>query len=330
VTSVSAAAVTGGYLASTVRLFPRYDGEAPGAPRSLVVKSPAVAEQPRAVAGWLGLYEREVRFYQELAPALDVRTPRCLHAELDAAAESFLLVLEDIGDATVHDQDSGCPAPDALLALGQVARLHAAHWNDAALAELGWLNHMTPAAIETWQEMFRHAWPAFLAREEVVLAPELVAVGDQLRDSDLVDWIAHYDGPLALAHADFHLTNLLFAQDHHGRREVVTVDWQMAMRAPPLIDVAYFLGRLPTEVRRASEHDLLGAYHRRLLAAGVTGYAPERCREDYERCAWFGLLSAVVASAAYPMTSDEVRRCTRKVARYLQQARDCDSLRFLP
>jgi aminoglycoside phosphotransferase (APT) family kinase protein len=329
VIGLSAANTEGGHLAQTVRLFLRYDAEAPGAPRSVIAKSPATDEQPRAVAGWLGLYEREVRFYRRLAPALDMRTPRCYLAELDPATESFTLLLEDIADATVHDQQAGCPAGDALLAIGQLARLHAAHWNDPSLADLGWLNHMTPKQLGEWHELFRHAWRALLERDEVVLEPGLVEVGERLSASDLAGWISAYSGPFALTHADFHLTNLLFGPDDSGRREVVTVDWQMAMLAPPLIDVAYFLGRLPTETRRASELDLVGAYHECLLAAGVTGYPWEACWEDYERGVWFGILSTVAASAAYAMTADEVRDHTSKVARYLAQALDRDSQRFL-
>jgi aminoglycoside phosphotransferase (APT) family kinase protein len=329
VVELSAASTEGGYLAQTVRLFLSYDAEVPGAPPSVIVKSPATEDQPRAVADWLGMYEREVLFYRRLAPTLDVRTPRCFLAELDPAAGSFALIIEDIADATVHDQHDGCPADDALLAIGQVARLHAAHWNDASLVDLSWLNHMTPTRLGDWHELFRHAWRAYLAREEVMLEPELIEVGKRLSDSDLASWLSTYTGPLALTHADFHLTNLLFSHDGDGCREVVTVDWQMAMHAPPLIDVAYFIGRMPTETRRANERDLVGVYYERLLDAGVTGYSGEACWEDYERCVWFGIVSAVAASAAYAMSGDQARRYTAKVARYLQQALDRDSLRFL-
>jgi hypothetical protein len=329
VIGLSAESTEGGYLAQTVRLFLRYDADAPGAPRSVIVKAPAADEQPRAVAGWLGLYEREVRFYRQLAPGLDVRTPRCHLAQLDPAAESFALILEDIADATVHDQHEGCPAGDTLLAVDQAARLHAAHWNDASLADLSWLNHMTPERLGDWHELFRHAWRTLLERDEVVLEPELIEVGDRLGDSDLAGWISTYGGPLSLTHADFHLTNLLFTHDASGRREVVIVDWQMAMCAPPLIDVAYLLGRMPTETRRASERTIVGAYHQRLIDVGVTSYSWEACWEDYERCLWFGIVSAVAASAAYSMSGDEVRRYTTKVARYLGQALDRNSLRFL-
>jgi aminoglycoside phosphotransferase (APT) family kinase protein len=329
VTGFEAQCTEGGRLAETVRLLISYDGDANGAPRSLIAKSPAVDEQARAIAGWLGLYDRELQFYRTLGPALAMRIPRCYLAERDPDGETFSLVLEDIAGATVHDQDEGCPVADARLALGEAAQLHVAHWNDAGLSELSWLNQLSPEQLTGFQELYRYAWPKYLERDGVALAPELCDVGDQLSAADLVSWVTRYDGPRTLTHADFHLTNLLFAEDARGRREVVTVDWQMAMHATPLIDVAYFVGRLPTETRRDHERELVRGYHDRLLDAGVTGYSWPACWEDYQRAVWYGLLSAVGASAAYETSGVEAERYLRKVTRYLVQARDHESLRFL-
>lgn len=321
VAEVHAAPMEGGYLAHTQRLVLRYDGELPeAAPRTLVAKSPAADEQALAVATWLGLYARELGFYRELAPHLDVRTPHCYGATHDPSTGDFLLLLEDVAPATVHDQAAACPTGDALLAIDQLARLHAAHWNDPRLAELDWLNHLDAEQITTWHQLYTYAWGVLMERDPLPLSAELRAVGQRVADSDMVAWITDYDGPLALTHADFHLSNLLFA-----RGEVVTVDWQMAMQAPPLIDVAFFLGRMPTADRRAIERDVLRAYHDRLVASGVAGYSFADCLEEYERSLWFGALSAVAASATKAFTA----RYEDKIARYFMQAIDHGSARFL-
>jgi thiamine kinase-like enzyme len=130
-------------------------------------------------------------------------------------------------------------------------------------------------------------------------------------------------------HADFHLSNLLFADTADGRREVVTVDWQLATHAPPLIDLAYFLGRMDPAARRRGERDLVLSYHEKLLAAGVTGYDWRACWADYQRFVWYGVVSALVAVAVTPMAPEEAHRYAAKVSRYLTQALDHDSARFL-
>lgn len=318
-----------GRLSRTARVLLDYDTAVPGAPQSLVVKTPATDQKMLAVAASMGVYAREVHFYRELAPHIAIRTPRCWSSSLDPATGDFSLLIEDVADATVHDQTGGCPLEDALLAVRELARLHAATWDDPALTRLAWLNHLDPVAAERWQELYRGAWHALTSRPEAVRNPELFAIGTALEQSDFAGWVCADDGPRALVHADFHLSNLLFATSVAGRREVVTVDWQMAMHAPPLIDVAYFVGRLPTEVRRATEQGLVGAYHARLVEAGITGYPLEQCWEDYERWIWFGVFSAVVASATHVTSDNELRRHANTVVRYLAQALDHEAVRFL-
>ena len=321
--------VPGGRLSRTARVLLDYDSVVPGAPQSLVVKTPAIDPGARAVAASMGMYAREVYFYRELAPHVAIRTPRCWSSSLDPATGDFSLLIEDFPNAAVHDQTDGCPPEDALLAVRELARLHAATWDDPALGGLRWLNHLDPVAAERWQEQYRGAWRAFTSRPEAVLAPELLAVGAELDRSDFAGWVCANDGPRALVHADFHLANLLFATDAEGRREIVTVDWQLLMHAHPLIDVAYFAGRMSTGARQAIERDLVGAYHASLVEAGITGYSLEQCWEDYTRWIWFGVFSAVVVSAGCARSAEELRRHTSTVARYLEQALDHEAVRYL-
>jgi len=321
--------MSGGFLSETVRLLLHY-GEPTQAPTSLVAKCPAENTQARGVAAFLGMYEREVQFYRELAPRLDLRVPRCYLHRLEVDGD-FTLLLEDVAGATMHDQDAGCGLDDARLALDAAATLHGAFWNDPQLAALPWLNRFGEAEAGMWQEMYRHAWPAFLGRDGVRLDPTLTALGDRLAASDIPEWISRHGGPLSLAHTDFHLSNLLYRGGSRGGdvREAVVLDWQLVAEAPPLVDVAFFLGRLPTEARRTSEEDLVRFYHRRLAAGGVYGYGWQQCWTDYQRWTWFGVLSAVVASVAYPLGEADLPRYTRKVARFLRAVHDHDAVRFL-
>lgn len=327
VTSVMMSEMDGGFIAHTVRLHLDYDRPVPAAPASLIAKFPANDELSRALAELGGLYTREVLFYREFAPGLRMRTPRCYLADLNGSG-GFALLLEDIADAVRHDQDKPCPMDDAMLIVNELALLHAAHWNDPDLADLSWLNHFSDERMRHWEDLLRVSWLEFLGWDVTRLEPGLRELGDQLCETGLGGWATGQRGPSCLTHADFHLTNLLFHTDPAGQRHLVTVDWQMAAHASPLIDVAYFLGRLAPAERRAVEQRLVRAYHAALGAAGVTGYPWSDCWADYQRCTWYGLVSSMVALAGL---APELRNAgyVEKVVRFLWQIHDQDAARFL-
>src|SRR3990167_9382825 len=72
-----------GILGVLARVLLVYDQPAPNAPRSLVAKFATPHEGNRAVAMHFRLYEREVRFYQHVAPGLGPVSPRCFAAAVD-------------------------------------------------------------------------------------------------------------------------------------------------------------------------------------------------------------------------------------------------------
>jgi hypothetical protein len=328
----------GGYLSDLVRLKLAYErvrgddaASATQAPRSVVLKRPARDELPRTVGTVMGMYAREVRFYRWLAPRISVRTPRCFVSDLDEETGEFTLLLEDIADVEVHAQDHECPDADVSLALEQAARLHASHWNDPGLADADWLIQLTASGAGPWHELYQQAWQALQSWEGATLPRRLTTLGDALASASVETWIGGYRGPRTLTHADFHLSNLLFVGDdsHAVGRQAVVVDWQLATHASPLVDVAFLLGRMPTEHRRRVEPGFLAAYHQMLLGHGISEYTWSACRRDYARWLWFGVLNAVIATAAYPLTPDQLPRHVEKIERFLTQALDHDSLSYL-
>lgn len=325
VAAIERSTMSGGAIAHTLRLRPTYDAPAPDAPTSVVAKFPAVDEQPRALATLAGLYIREVRFYQEFADDVGMRVPHCHAAYLDPENNGFALVLEDVTDATEHDQDDPYPPEDVLLALRQLALLHRSHWNSEKLAESDWLNRLDGPALPGWEGLFRASWQEFTARDEVILDQDLRELGNLFCTKGFSRWLGSAGGPRTLTHADFHVSNMLFRNGTRGR-ELVTLDWQLAMRSSPMLDVAYFLGRMPTDLRRAEEQDLARRYHE---ALAIPDYAWPDCWTDYRRWAWYGLVSSLIAVIGTPMTPEEAHLYGAKVTRYLTQAADLNSADFL-
>src|ERR1019366_10567760 len=139
VVEVAAEPVGTGQMADSVRLRLTYDVPASRAPATVVGKFPPADEMSRATALALRTSEVEVRFYQEVAGTVGVRTPRCYFADVDTASAAFALVLQDMAPARQGDQMAGCTVDEAALALDELARLHAPRWGDPALEHLAWL-----------------------------------------------------------------------------------------------------------------------------------------------------------------------------------------------
>jgi hypothetical protein len=325
---VEASPVGTGQMCDSVRLRLTYAGDAAGAPRSVVAKLPAADPTSRETARALRSYEIEVRFYQELAADLPVRTPRCLHAEIDVEAADFVLLLEDLAPARQGDQLTGCTPAQAEVAVAELVKLHAPRWGDPTLAELVWL-HRDPAKGRTFlSELLPVLHAGFRDRYAERLGPDVVTALDALF-ADLGAYLEERRPPTTVVHGDYRLDNLLFG-DPGGDRPVAVVDWQTVGHGRGPSDVAYLLGGgLRAEDRRAHEDRLVHRYHRDLVAAGVEGYDEEQCGEDYRRATWGGLVMAVAASMLVERTERGDEMFLAMAARHARHVLDLGAHRDL-
>src|ERR1035437_3368689 len=216
-------------------------------PASVVLKTASADENSRAAGVGLGVYEREVRFYRELAPRIGGPLAECHLAAIDPQEGWFTLILEDVAPAVQGDQIAGCTVEQARLAIHELAML-----------------------------------PAFLERYGERVAPEHSEVCARSVAS-LDGWAADSRPPLGLVHGDYRLDNMLFGASDAPRR-FVAVDWQTVSWGPVMTDVAYFLGSsLSVEDRRENEHALVREYHEALHAHGVRDFDWEDCWSGYRR-----------------------------------------------
>lgn len=274
--------VGNGLVADSYRFALDYDGDAAGAPASVVGKFPATDPASRKSGSEHVLYLREVSFYRELAHGLEIHTPHAYVAEVDPDTDDFTLLLADLAPARQGDQLAGCSVADAKVALREAAMLHAPRWGDASLETIEWLalrparltgmvDAMLPAIIGMYKE-----------RYDGILEPEYMAVIDQLPEA-LQRSREDRASPRTLVHADFRLDNVLF-DVNGGARPLATLDWQTLAVGPALTDVAYFLSAgLDPDERRTHEVELVRGYHAELLARGVTGFSWDDCWRDYRR-----------------------------------------------
>ncbi|MGI8927648.1 MAG: phosphotransferase [Tepidiformaceae bacterium] len=284
-----------GFLGELTRLELTYEGEAAGAPRSLVSKIPTAFAQARAIGNMFRFYEREGRFYEDLAPGLALRVPRCYLSVTDVPGDRYILLLEDVCEATVGDQIQGATLEQARTVLRAAAAFHAAFWESPRLQELSWLPDLLDPIYDPLQGLYQGSWAAFLELNPG-LPPEIRPIGVRFGEAMEEIRAGGIEPPMSIAHTDFRLDNMLFGRP--GSAPLTVIDWQLMVRANPLIDVGYFLSQsLPIALRRKHERDLVREYHEGLCAGGVAGYDFAQCWQDYRRGVMFTFVIPVSGSA---------------------------------
>ncbi len=300
----------------------------PDVPDSVVIKLPSDDETSRATGMALRNYEREVKFYLQVADSIDIRLPHCHHGEWDEATGDFVLVLEDMAPAEQGNQITGCTPEMAFAAVDELAGLHAPRWDDASLDELDWLGRRTSSedvsgVVGLWG-MFL---PSFLVGYTAHLDRAQLDLLDQFGPL-LEKWMGERTGPKTVTHGDYRLDNLLFGDGTTAPR-VTAVDWQTPGHGPPVADLAYFCGAgLLPEERRLHDRALVETYAASLARRGVDTDL-EWLWEQYRREAFGGVVMAVIASQIVGESARSEAMFAAMATRHLQHAIDLDSLALI-
>jgi hypothetical protein len=301
-----------------------YDAYETDPPRSLIAKFSAPDVQARAMPHAMGFYEREVRFYRQLAEQSPLRTPRCYFSAIDMEQGLSLLLLEDLTAAANGSWFAGCSVAEAELAIRAIAAFHAAWWMHPRLAEQRWLELRGPVSAQHMPAFFDQTWQPFLGKLGLRVTDELRQVGEWLARH--LGWLCAYlyqESPCTLVHNDYQADNLFFV-GAGAARSLVVADWQLTTRGRGVLDLAYFLGgNLDTHDRRAHEQRLLRSYHTLLIDHGVCDYPFEQCWEEY-RLAMLQPISRVIAVIGAGVVPPEQERgfCEVLVPRYCRAVHD--------
>lgn len=295
-------------------------------PASVVLKVAASDPMSRQTGQALGLYEREVRFYADVAPRLGGPIAHCFHASYQPDSGMFTLLLDDAAPAEVGDEIRGATIEDAKLALTQLGRLHAPLIGSETLADAGWLHRETPMN----QALITGLFNGFVERYGSSIAPQQQLVCQRLVDS-FDAYLAQESAPegiSGLVHGDYRLDNMLFGRPG-SLRDLTVVDWQTVTWGPALTDVAYFLGcALQVDDRRAHYDDLLGAYYE-----GLGPNPPitiEQVRNGVRRQSFFGVMMAIVSSMLVERTERGDQMFLTMLDRHSSHVLDTGALDVLP
>ncbi len=278
------------------RLSLQYDLYEEGAPRSLIAKFPSPDPAMRARAIAQSNYEREVRFYEEVADEIALRTPRCYYSAIDTEGGEYVLLLEDLAPARIGDRATGCTLEQADLAIRELAKFHAIWWGNPQLAEMPWLIPFKAADFQRFQDIYQQNWNSFLEKMGHELPDMLLRILERLGKNIVAIfnclWV---EPPQTLIHIDYHADNLFFSTTREGDLSLAVIDWQFVSSGPGIFDVANFLGgNMHPEDRKAKEIDILNIYYSILVENGIQGYTFDQCLYDYRLSIMLNLIRVVI------------------------------------
>ncbi|MCW2633419.1 MAG: aminoglycoside phosphotransferase [Pseudonocardia sp.] len=217
----------------------------------------------------------------------------------EKASDTTALLMRDVGQYLVPEGDSALPLEQHLRFIDHMALLHARFWDwpDPAVTTPLRVRYTALSAATGRREaagggvpaLLEAAWQRLVAAEPVagLLAMKLAA-----DPSPLLHGLT--SGPQSFIHGDWKAGNLGSLPD--GR--TVLLDWQWPGRAPPVVDLAWYLAvncdRLPI-----SKHDTIAAYHDALRRYDIVtdGW--------WERALALGLLGGFV-QLGWSKTGDEL------------------------
>ncbi len=282
-----------------------------------------------ALSKGLNFYRNEVNFYRHLAAQTPIPIPRGLYAAVDEKTQDFLLVLEDLGDATAGDQLITCTPEQMLVAFRRAAELHGRFWGRAS--EFDWL-------------LYQIDMRSILFRRDAIFRPGVQPAMDRFPEqfsgnrADTVRRITEQyidlflnalGGEPTIVHGDYRTDNL-FLVEVDGRDDIIAFDWQNTMGGNGTHDIAYFCSQsADADVQADTTMDALRLYHDTLIEAGVQGYSFDECLERYR----YNLLVTMITPIAISGTLDQGNERGVALGRKLLErsfaaleAMDCEAL----
>jgi Ecdysteroid kinase-like family len=278
-----------GFLSQTLLVEIEYAEPPKGVPSSIVVKIEPQSGSFRDAERGTKAFDREIRFYREVASQIPIRLPRIYFT--DASDAGKVLVMEDLSAYENPDQVHGLRNEQVVAAVREAAKVHATFWNRDALATLDWL----PLHDHFFSEGYAEHWPAFAACYDLRIGRDAVRLGERVARN--LQWLEERiaERPVTLVHGDLRADNLLFSHDPQ-RPEVVVLDWQLATRSLGAIDLARLLGGSePAAERRGHQLEVFAAWHEGLLRAGLTEYEFEAALADFRLAVLYSLFVPVKA-----------------------------------
>ena len=297
-----------GVLGEVVRVFLTYSKPGAG-PATLVIKFAHKNAENRQIANNTKMYEREVRFFNEVSKEVRMPMTKCYFAQMDPVTGGNAVVIEDLVAYDVGDQVKGVTLEQVKMVIDAIAPLHARfydNWREKfghmmTIDSDEYIEGFSPGFFGTWEQAIKN-FPECFPPELLDALPRYVAG---------FKWIMKDMGnrKMTFIHGDVKMDNAMFGAGRPGSLPVIMIDWQNMMVSNPLQDLAWLAASsLKVDVRRAIEDEYLEYYRRKMADNGVQGYTIEQIRDDYDAGLLFIMSFNILIAGAFVPSSERDRQ----------------------
>lgn len=330
---IEAAGLGTGNLSQIARLAVTYESDDPRVPHNMVAKIPTAFLSARAIGDQLNSYERETRFYMEVAPLIPMRTPTLIYGDANSRSQRYILIMEDCSGYVPIDQVKGLDAELSRLITLKAADFHARWWNAKDLYRFKWMPRPRGPIVRETIDVLRKSMDILAKSDDFKRV--LPAGGWEVclkvydKSEAMIDSVT--DNNLTIIHSDFRSDNFFLDKDHPDD-PLVVFDWQMVQVSRGIFDLAYLFGASMTvELRRQIEKDMVRLYHERLVQHGITGYSLDQCWNDYIKGWLMYTYILVMAQASLDMSNARAAELLRRAhERWFTAIIDNNATKVLP
>ena len=262
-----------GFVSDMARLTITYDKESSELPKTMIVKMPTTFRTALAIALQYNIYEKEIRFYSEVAPKSPVRVPGLIYSDYNSEDKKYILILEDCSCYNMVDQIEGLNYEQTKLAINSLVDFQARWWDAPDLFSFDWMPKPRDETSIALIDTFRNSWDLAVKSEEFLndLPKGAREVGDKIYKH--YPWLVKDipDENLTIVHFDYRADNMFFDSEN-SENPIITFDWGSPNVGGGVVDVAYLLaGSLKIDLRRKIEKEMINLYLKRLEEKGITG-----------------------------------------------------------
>ena len=315
-----------GQMGTNIRV--ELDWKSGSVPTTVIMKFASNDKKTRITGIQTGAYEKEVRFYSEVAHLVDVALPKIYRAEIIPGTADMVLVMEDLAPREQGDQLVGSTFEQAQIAVREAASLHGSTWGSDSLSSKDWLIKRKSSDIEDFVDLAHQLFSSFLSRYKSDLSKLAIEVGNNFLPL-LHQWLHAAPDPICLTHGDFRLDNLMFGRE--AERSLVIVDWQTVSFGLGISDISYFLGSGLLPALRSQHEKILVQEYYEVLKSYLDPYTYtfSECWNGYRRQSFGGYLMAIVAAMLVERTQRGDQMFLAMLERHADQVVQLDAFNLL-
>ncbi|MHA2050743.1 MAG: phosphotransferase [Promethearchaeota archaeon] len=262
-----------GFMSDMARLTISYDKESPNLPKTMIVKMPTTFRTALEIGLQYNVYEKEIRFYTEIAPKSPIRVPDLIYSSYDQGTKKYILILEDCSCYKMVEQVKGLNYQQIQQAVISIADFQARWWDAPDLYSFNWIpKPKDPTLTKAFTETFRNSWDLAMKSESFLeILPEgSLNAGEKIYKH--FTWLMEDipDENMTIVHFDYRAENMFFDSEN-SENPIIVFDWANMIISGGILDVGYLLGAsISVDLRRKIEEEIIKLYLKRLEKKGIT------------------------------------------------------------